>query len=376
MISDDYRRDIEESNETLEYTEGDPINFWEKKQKDVVTSTVDYNLTTLTDLVRSESIDLKPQYQRRDRWDKSRQSKLIESFLMNVPVPPIFLNEDEYGQYSVIDGKQRLTAIFEFIRGRLTLQDLEIFSDVNGMTIDNLPKNLQNVIKTRPTLRAIIILRQSDRDVKFEVFKRLNTGGMRCNDREIRNSAYTGRLNNLILELSQYKKFHSLLGIKSKEKSAIYKEMKDAELVLRYFTFKDIWQQFPGAVKRNMDKYMSDNQHISKEQAENLKTDFLNTIDTVEACFGTHAFNRWIPESNKWKNQLLAALYDAQMFACMALDKEKANSKRSKIISNLQQLFEDREFRKHIDSATNGITAFRRRIEIMKSMLEESLAEE
>ena len=253
MIEDKYRRDIEESEEVLDSNEGDPVNFWEKKQKELVTSTVDYNLGTLADLVNSKAIDLSPEYQRRFRWDDTKKSRLIESFLMNVPVPPIFLNEDTYGQYSVIDGKQRLQAITEFFQGRLQLKGLKIFYDVNGATYYDLPAPLQTVIKTRPTLRSIIILRQSDVDIKFEVFQRLNTGGVQLNPQEIRNSTYPGPLNNMILELSVNKKFHALLGIRNREKSAIYKEMRDAELVLRYLTFKDTWQSFSGGMKRYMD---------------------------------------------------------------------------------------------------------------------------
>lgn len=136
---------------------------------------------------------------------------------MNVPVPPIFLNEDQYGQYSVIDGKQRLTAIHEFLKGHLELTGLEVFSDINGKTIDDLPSNLRQVLRTRPTLRATIILRQSDADVKFEVFQRLNTGGVRLNPQEIRNSTYPGPLNDLILRLSEDRRFHKLLGVTKKE---------------------------------------------------------------------------------------------------------------------------------------------------------------
>lgn len=121
-MSDDYKQDLEETDEVLEASIGDPVDFWEKKQRELVTSVVDYNLQGLTDLVVDKAIDLDPSYQRRLRWDEKRQSKLIESFLMNVPVPPVFLNEDEYGSYSVIDGKQRITAISNFMRGILRLR--------------------------------------------------------------------------------------------------------------------------------------------------------------------------------------------------------------------------------------------------------------
>jgi Protein of unknown function DUF262 len=257
---------------------GDPINFWEQKQREVVTSVVDYNLGALADLVRQKTIDLSPKYQRRFRWDEKRQSKLIESFLMNVPVPPIFLNEDEYGKYSVIDGKQRLQAISSLFSDKLRLTGLEVFSDINGKTFDELPEELKTVLKVRPTIRAIIILRQSDVDVKFEVFKRLNTGGVKLNAQEIRNSTYPGPLNDLILRLSEDSRFHQVLGIKAKHKSRMYQEMRDAELVLRYFTFRTIWKTFTGGVMRHMDRYMSQKPSPTESDLKALEKEFLAQI--------------------------------------------------------------------------------------------------
>lgn len=120
-------RDIEGDEDALDSQyDQDPVGFWEQKQRDLISSAVDYNLSSLSSLIRTNKIDLSPEYQRRHRWDNKRKSQLIESFLMNVPVPPIFLNEDRYGSYSVIDGKQRLTAIYEFLMGRFRLEGLEV----------------------------------------------------------------------------------------------------------------------------------------------------------------------------------------------------------------------------------------------------------
>jgi len=374
MRSEKYRKDIEEADTVLDYEDPNPLEFWEKKQRELVTSSVDYNLSTLASLIETQGIDLSPKYQRRFRWDQVRQSRLIESFLMNVPVPPVFLNEDVYGQYSVIDGKQRLTAIFEFLRGRLRLTGLEVFSDVNGLTIDNLPQRLQNVIKTRPTIRAIIILSQSDEDVKFEVFQRLNTGGVQANAQEIRNSTYPGGLNDMILELSINKQFHRMLGISNAEKSAIYQEMRDAEFVLRYLTFRDDWQIFSGGMKRYMDRYMSHNQRMSQEELASAKQDFLQTLNAVEACFGAHTFRRWNPITSQWRQQVLASLFDAEMFACRGLSPERVLSKQDSIVESLQALFLNEDFRKAIDAATNTPTYFRTRITMVKDMLHRVLS--
>jgi len=364
------RRDLEESEELLDAEEGQPVDFWEKKQKELVLSVVDYNLGTLADLVSSNTIDLSPRYQRRFRWDNTRKSKLIESFLMNVPVPPIFLNEDQYGQYSVIDGKQRLTSITEFFKGKFKLTGLKVFSDINGYCFDDLPSKLQSVIRTRPTLRAVIILRQSDEDVKFEVFQRLNTGGVRANPQEIRNSTYPGPFNDLLLGLSVETRFHSILGIKFRNRSSIYQEMRDVEFVLRFFTFRECWHDFKGGSMKNlMDHYMRDNQKLGESEIRQLSDIFLATISKVNMCFGEYSFRRWEPARNRWRRQVLAALYDAQMFACDGFEEASLEGKGEEAIIRMKELFQDEDFLKAISAATNNVGNFRARITKVKDML-------
>ena len=99
-------------------------------QNQLVFQSSDLSLGSIAEMVASEAIDIKPKYQRRERWDTVKQSALIESFLLNIPVPPIFLAEDEYGKYSVIDGKQRITAISKFINEGLKLKELDKFKEL------------------------------------------------------------------------------------------------------------------------------------------------------------------------------------------------------------------------------------------------------
>jgi hypothetical protein len=367
-----YRDDVEDAG-ALDRDDDASLALFDKSQRDLVTSVVDYNLGTLADLVNREKIDLSPRYQRRFRWDAGRQSRLVESFLMNVPIPPIFLNEDQYGTYAVIDGKQRIFAIREFIRGRLKLRGLEVFKEINGKTIDSLPSRLRDILETRATIRAIIILPQSQGAVKFEVFKRLNTGGVRLNPQEIRNSSYPGPLNNLVLDLSVERRFHSLLGIKDKDKSAIYREMRDAEFVLRFLTFRETWHSFAGGMMRHMDEFMSENQRMESRVINAARKDFEATMDAVEAAFGEHAFQRWVPEKHAWRQQVLASLFDAEMFAARGKDPALLKSKSSEIEAELKELFSKGEFREAIDAATNTPALFRRRITMMSEMLESAL---
>lgn len=352
--------------------ESEPVGFWENKQKELVLSVVDYNLGSLADLVESQNIDLSPNYQRRVRWDDERQSKLIESFLMNVPVPPIFLNEDDYGRYSVIDGKQRLTAIREFLRGALRLTGLKVFADLNGKRIDDLPSRLQSVLRTRSNLRATIILHQSDKDVKYEVFRRLNSGGMKLNAQEIRNSVFPGNLNKLILELSALPDFHRLLGIDDKDvlsnKNKLYNEMGDAEFVLRYFALRDTWQAPIGTAVRTMDSYMETNQNLPSTKVKQFRTDFLNTISLVNEIFGDNAFQRWYPDTQKWRSQPIRALYDVQMIALQGRSLEQIAPNREQILQVFQTLFDNEDFLRAIDGGQPA--EIQRRILMFKEVVD------
>ena len=371
-MAEKYRDDFEENDEL---TDESQIDFLKKKQRELITSTIDYNLESLSQLIDKRTIDLAPKYQRRFRWDEKRKSKLIESFLMNVPIPPIFLNEDDFGEYSVIDGKQRLSSISEFLSGKLSLNNLEIFKDLNGLNFFDLPREFQNSLKIRATIRAIIILRQSDKDIKYEVFQRLNTGGVRLNAQEIRNSAFPGKLNDRIIELSEEKLFHKMLGIKSKTKSRLYQEMKDVELMLRFLSLKDNWLNYSGGLKNILDSYMDENKNMEKGEVDLLANDFFETIEKVEIIFGSNgSFRRWLPESRKWKQQVSAPLYDSQMFACYKKDKQKITASKDSILKNYKKLFtKDNEFIESIESSTAAPTRFLYRVNKLDEIIKEHI---
>ncbi len=372
-MTEDFKNDFEEND-----SQGDElssVNFLEKKQRELLTSTIDYNLDSLTNLISKRVIDLAPKYQRRFRWDELRKSKLIESFLMNVPVPPIFLNEDDFGKYSVIDGKQRLSAISEFISGKLILKGLGVFKDLNGLNLYDLPIEFQNAIKIRTTIRAIILLRQSDKDIKYEVFQRLNTGGVKLNAQEIRNSAFPGKFNDKILELSESKDFQKVLGIKAKTKSRLYQEMKDAELILRFFALKDNWRKYSGNLKGVLDKHLDENKDLKENEIEKLEAQFLETIDTVKQVFGnTGAFRRWIVQSHKWKQQISAPIFDMQMFGFYGKDKGLIIKFKNEILEDFKNLFEsDRTFIESIESSTATPQRFSYRIEKLEEIVNKYL---
>ncbi|WP_417323121.1 DUF262 domain-containing protein [Erythrobacter aureus] len=168
----------------------------------------DLFLPHVVDFIKGRSWgNLRPEYQRRLRWSRAKKSKLIESFIMNVPVPPVFLYESSINRYEVMDGQQRLNAIVEFLENEYALTGLEIWPSLNGKSFKQLPSLIRKGIN-RSKLSAITLVSDLGEDIndgidlRAQVFDRLNTGGEKLNAQELRNSLYSGSFNKLLLDLS------------------------------------------------------------------------------------------------------------------------------------------------------------------------------
>ncbi len=315
------------------------------------------------------AINLDPDFQRRERWSAEKQSALIESFLLNVPVPPIYLAEDEYGQYSVVDGKQRLTAIRSFMVEKLKLRALENFAELEDRSFDNLPEPLQNALKIRPYVRVVTLLKQSNPSLKFEVFTRLNRGGEPMLPQELRKVAYRGALSDVIFSLSETPFLREQLKITS-DKSPAYKNMEDAEYVLRYFALRKSWRTFSGSLRGELDGYMSKNQHLKTKEIESLRADFLRSLNGCRDIWNDHSFKRHT--GAVWRSQFLGGMFDAEMLAVGELtnaELAKAISNSSAAVSATAALFRDSEFEKSVRQGTNTPSFVRKRVDEVLKML-------
>jgi uncharacterized protein with ParB-like and HNH nuclease domain len=139
-------------------------------------------------------------------WDNKRASKLIESFLMDIPIPVVYLAKTDEGKYEVIDGVQRLTSVFNFFEGRLKLSGMEFFKDANKKGFKDLDRVRQSKLEDA-TIRTFELSPKTSKNLLFIIFERLNTGGIALNEMEIRNCIYRGPLNDLIKELARFPAF-------------------------------------------------------------------------------------------------------------------------------------------------------------------------
>ena len=275
--------------------------------------------------------NLRPEYQRRLRWDNKKKSKLIESFIMNVPVPPVFLYERELARFEVMDGQQRLNAISEFFSGNFPLEGLEIWPALNGRNYSALPPLVRRGLE-RAKLSAITLMSDNTStaadslDLRAQVFERLNTGGERLNAQELRNSLYSGEFNTLLIELSETRAFTDAWEIPNHEDNTradgtpsadlaantLFKRMTDVEIVLRFFAFRDP-KNIAGSVRSMLDGTMKRLRHPDASAIEILRTEFMEALELCAKLFGPHIFR--LPPSDGKPGKISRPLYDAEMIA-------------------------------------------------------------
>lgn len=347
------------------------LDRFKSAQNSLVIQQSDFSLAAIFDMVNRQSIDVSPHYQRRDRWHPEKQSALIESFLLNVPVPPVYLSEDEYGQYSVIDGKQRITAICDFLSGALKLKGLKKFPELDGLNFPDLPSPLQNALTVRPYIRVTTLLKQSDDQLKYEVFLRLNTGGDTLKAQEIRNVAYSGSFNEMLFELAESPFLRDRLKING-DKSPAFRAMEDLEHVLRYFTIQAGWENMRRPLGEEMDVFMSEHRHAHTDE---FRRSFIRSLNACEAIWGKHAFHK--PTDDGWREQLISPLYDAQMVAVSLFDehaKTRLSDRSADVIQLTREIFDDdQDFVKSVSQSTNNAASIRRRVSTVRDILRRAL---
>jgi hypothetical protein len=332
---------------------------YDSKEQRIVTESNREKLPNFVEALRRPGyMELRPFYQRRPRWDTGRQSRLIESFIINIPVPPIFLYEQSYNAYEVMDGQQRITAIQAFYENRLILKGLELWPELNGRTYATLPSKLRAGIDRRSISSIVLVKESADSEeeamlIKRLVFERLNTGGVKLGRQEIRNSLYQGPFNSLTVELSRHRLFAQALGIPNivederKEpptallNNPIYASMGDIEFVLRFFALRHM-SHFRVGIQGFLDLYLIRAKNFNQDDLSFLRNLFINTLTLASRIYGDIVFRPYDPRSGKWSKQVQAAFYDAVMIGlCQNLDRgELLVERRDQVIEETKALFE------------------------------------
>lgn len=328
----------------------------------IVTEQARYPLSSIVALLESGDYKLDPDFQRRHRWAVEKKSRLIESLIMNVPIPPIFLYEDRYSHYEVMDGLQRLTAIGEFYTDKFALAGLAEWPELNGRAYSQLPDQIRKGIDRR-YISSIILLQETAKSareamrLKQMVFERINSGGIQLEPQESRNAIYDGPLNRLCINLASNRDFRALWGIPQPgdviddggevgvaRLSEIHQKMTDVELVLRFFAYRQRENLHQGAFKDYLDFYLREGNAFSADLLASLSTLFTSTIGLASSLFGENAFKlfrsrkggKWV-----WFDRPTTVVYDPLMFALSAVVEQgpKLIQKKNEIGRGLESFY-------------------------------------
>jgi Protein of unknown function DUF262 len=373
----------EEEPVAIEVPEESLQQKYARSQLRVVRETKDYTLDYLRHALAPAKplIDISPSYQRRLRWSRKKRSLLIESFLLNIPIPPIFLYERDYNEYEVIDGRQRLQAVNEFLANNYSLTGLSYWPELNGERFNNLPVVIQKGLLRR-SLPAVVLLAETmspdtdEVDVRTVLFDRLNTGGEKLNPQELRNALYAGPFNEMLIRAARAPVFTQTWNIpaytkgeetempEELEKNTLFRTMADCELVLRFFAIRDaILANRKGSLRRILDRFTKEHARDKEEQAKQFEQEFLNVLGVLYRTFDEEPFK--LPKSYRPSRPL----YDALTVALsLERDYDPLPNKQN-IQASLQRALGKKEQYDILVGRGNTISAVRDRVDLARRIL-------
>lgn len=292
------------------------IEIIDKKISQVRTTSLDISFNELLDMYENEELIISPEYQRLFRWSEDKESRFIETLILELPLPPIFVIEVEEGKYELIDGLQRISSYLHF-RGvklptkdsPLELTDCDIIPELNGLSYDSFPKSLQIKLK-RNFIRVEVLRKESDINLRYHMFKRLNSGGEILSEQEIRNCTIrilNPDINDFMIKLSENSDFINTICNISQEE---INKKKNEELVLRFFTLKNDLENyiypFDEYLTRYLENVATTKYHFNYEEEQ---INFEKTFKILNKILGKDIFATQLSSGNYQSNFVLY-LYD------------------------------------------------------------------
>ena len=373
----------EQERDFKSVTEQEELELSDDESRKIVWQAKDFSIREFASMLNDGDLDLQPEYQRKYVATKKIASKLIESILMDVPIPVIYLAEEKDGTYSVIDGQQRLTSFLSFISEKypngesFKLTGLKVLKELNRKLFSELSNEEKNKIR-KTTLHTIVIKKESNEDVKFAIFERLNTGSIKLNEDEIRNTVYRGNYINLLSELEENKTFHEVVQKENFKRRMFYRGM-----ILRFLALSEkSYLNYQPSMKQFCNKELRDNRNLNEEKAEEYRKRFLHCIDLVKVVFGTTAFRRYASaskekEKGNWTTtRINMALFDIQMCGFVNYSKNEVLNKADYIREAiLEMMANNQAFIDSILIQTSNKEVLKKRFKIWLEKLDEIIGD-
>lgn len=355
-------------------------NAPKESEREIRTTAVDFSFGELLNLHRDREIIIRPEYQRLFRWSNEQRSRLIESIVMGLPIPPIFLIENEGGVLELIDGLQRTSSVLQFLdhsaidQPELVLQGCDFIDRLNGKTFNTIDTVLKLKIKRTP-IRATIINKSGDAFVKYELFKRLNTGGSLLSAQEIRNcSSRMVEGGTAFYELIQRLAISAdFAHATSRLPATMIEQRANEELVLRFFALVNARDGFRGNIEEWLDGYMESILfNATTFEAPKMEELFLNTFRIINEKLSDQAFTRFNSHGEA-TGRLAPAYFEAVCAAFVSASNVLATVPSQELLARLRAAFESDGFKAATGPGANTIPKLHQRIEVVTGYLRGTL---
>lgn len=283
-----------------------------------------------------------PDYQREFVWDDVRQSRFIESLLMGLPIPYIFLAETSEGRYEIVDGSQRIRTLAAFVDDELKIKGLDKISEINGIKFSQLAKARQRKF-LNISLKMIVLSELTTEESKNDIFERINRGSDLLKEMEKRKGIYKGPFNDYIYSLAENDKYQKLTPISH----WVEKRQEREELLLRFFAFSDIYPNFKDnvGIAKQLDNYMDEkNKTWSSEEAKIKTEEFEKMLRFVEEHF-QYGFAKGI------KHQISRMYFEAISIGVLFALRKNEDLQITK--KQIKQIIDSDEFKRIINTRSH-----------------------
>lgn len=330
------------------------------EQRKLHTETFDFAVTTLRHYLSEGKVTI-PAFQRRSVWTDVQASRLIESLIIQCPIPVIYLSQTPEERLEVIDGNQRLTSIRRFLDDELVLRGLTSYPELAGSTFSTLDPRFQRHIENR-TLRCITILKDTHPQVKFDVFERLNTGSTKLSAQELRNGIYNGTLTAALAEIARSPEWRTHI------RGGQTDRMKSEELALRFLAFYYDRGQYRKPLASFLSEFCRRHRNCSVEESATFKGLCIETLRAAAELLGPSAFCV-VDERGEPLRGLNAALFEAEMLAVANLGGAGPEVGRDVAKAIGQRLSQDYQFYRSVTYATSDEQSVMYRQHVVQDIL-------
>jgi hypothetical protein len=364
----------EPSDDFLEPEADDDERQVADDDRPVVSQPADWIITVLREQKEAGLLDLQPPFQRQYVWGLKPElpSRLIESVLLEIPIPPLYFGKLAGGKLEVIDGQQRLTTFINFIKNEFALRRLIRMPSLNGKKFCDLSTEYQEKIKRTP-IRTVMIDAGNNNDLRYEIFERLNRGSMGLNEQELRNCVYRGKFNELLAALESDSKWRIIKGGDPEPR------FKEREMILRFFALANRIDFYTGGLKRFLNDYMENYAPKNDVAIKEQELMFLQTMRNVYTVFGLHSGRLYsIPPGSRdgrWDTKFSIAALEIQASALLGQEPARVQKVADQIQEHfLFLLLTDKAMKEAISQHTGGSAPTKLRWTKFKSIIQPLLA--